>query len=435
MEHNKDRINNQENIPIMEEILSRPSHWLLRSGISIIGSMIALLFVISCTIKYPDLLTAPVEIVSDNPIQYIISNTSGYIDNVFAHDGDTLYKGMPVAVLQSETSYADICILREWIHKNAQNTLLQYPEKPQTFLCNSSSCNGSLRSALFELQQNYYEYYVKATAGNDSVKLKWLQIECAKIVELKEKSTQLYNTNTDIYNLAYTQFLRDSLLFTSKVIAQKEYDNSLLKLIGATQEKEKFYREVLGYDLEQQRITAEFHKTKNNSLMETKWLRMKILQGITQLQSKINEWEYLNLLTAPDSGIFHLNQYWSQGQFITKYEKIFSILPCQGENLYARIEVNGIGLGKISIGNHVYIRLNNYPYKEYGTISGIISSIPESHIEGKYIVIAKIPGDLVTSYGHELHVVSGMQGNAKIVTDSKRFINRIINPIKSIIKN
>lgn len=435
MENNKDQAHFHENIPIMEEILSRPSHWLLRSGISIIGGIIVLLFILSCAIKYPDTLSAPVELVSDNPIQYIISNTSGYIDEVFVNDGDTLHKGMSVAVLQSETSYSDICILKEWILKNSYNTLSEYPEKPEIFLCNSTSCNGGLRGALFDLQQNYYEYYIKVTAGNDSVKLRWLQIECAKIIELKEKSTQLYNTNSDVYNLAYTQFLRDSLLFIREVIAQKEYDNSLLTLIGTAQEKQKCYREVMGYDLEQQRITAEIHKTKNSSINDLKKLRMNILQGITQLQSKINEWEYLNLLTAPDSGIFHLNEYWSQGQFITKYEKIFSILPCEGKNLYARIEVKGNGLGKISIGNNVYIRLNNYPYKEYGTIAGVISSIPESHIEGNYIVIANIPGNPVTSYGHELHIVSGMQGTAKIVTDSKRFINRIINPIKSIIKN
>ena len=435
MDNNKDQANNHDNIPIMEEILSRPSHWLLRSGISIIGGIIALLFILTCTIRYPDTLSAPVELVSENPIQYIISNSSGYIEEVFVNDGDSVYKGMPIAVLQSETSYADICILKEWINKNPQNTLSQYPEKPEVFLRNTTSCNGNLRSALFDLQQNYYQYYEKITAGKDSIKTKWLQVECAKIIDLKNQSTQLYYTNSEAYNLAYAQFLRDSLLFVREVIAQMDYDNSLLQLISATEEKEKCYREVLGYELEQQRITAELHETKNNSINEIKWLRMKIVQGITQLQSKINEWEYINLLTAPDAGIFHLNQYWSQGQFITKHEKIFSILPYQGEKLYARIEIKGYGLGKISIGNKVFIQLNNYPYKEYGTISGIITSIPESHIEGNYIVIANLPGNLVTSYGNELHFISGMQGNAKIVTDSQKFINRIINPVKSIIKN
>ena len=98
------------------------------------------------------------------------------------------------------------------------------------------------------------------------------------------------------------------------------------------------------------------------------------------------------------------------------------------------------GFGKVRLGQEVIVRLNAFPYMEYGILRGLItdiSSIPEKAADGSlcYQVKVSFPDGLTSTYGTEIPPILQMDGLARIITDDMRLIEHFITPIKSLNRN
>ena len=93
------------------------------------------------------------------------------------------------------------------------------------------------------------------------------------------------------------------------------------------------------------------------------------------------------------------------------------------------------GAGKVKIGHKVIIRFDNYPYMEYGTVSGHISSISLVPNNEYYSAEVKLDSSqLVTSYDLTLNFQQNMPGIAEIITNQRSLLNRISDPFRSALK-
>ena len=84
-------------------------------------------------------------------------------------------------------------------------------------------------------------------------------------------------------------------------------------------------------------------------------------------------------------------------------------------------------------GRQVIIKLDAYPYLQYGVIEGIIENVSLAAQDEIYIVDIELPKGLKTSTGEELKFTHNMSGRAEIVTDKLRLIERITEPFRHII--
>ncbi len=83
--------------------------------------------------------------------------------------------------------------------------------------------------------------------------------------------------------------------------------------------------------------------------------------------------------------------------------------------------------GKIKFGQKVNIRLANYPDREFGIVAGIIKAIaltPDK--DGTILVDISLPNGLKTSYKKQIIFQQEMTGNAYIITQNLRLIERFI---------
>jgi hypothetical protein len=107
------------------------------------------------------------------------------------------------------------------------------------------------------------------------------------------------------------------------------------------------------------------------------------------------------------------------------------------------MEVPSAGFGKIKQGQRVNVKLNGFPYMEYGVLKGEISSIsavPEQiqTQSGKsvaYKVEVTFAQGLESAYGKTLPLIQRMDGTGEIVTEDMRLIEQFIQPIISLFKN
>lgn len=85
----------------------------------------------------------------------------------------------------------------------------------------------------------------------------------------------------------------------------------------------------------------------------------------------------------------------------------------------------------MKVGDQVNIQFDNYPHLEYGMVGGLVSNKSKVPDDNYYLVDVELPKGLRTYYGRTITFSQNMQGDAEILTDKMRMLNRVLNPIKS----
>jgi HlyD family secretion protein len=117
---------------------------------------------------------------------------------------------------------------------------------------------------------------------------------------------------------------------------------------------------------------------------------------------------------------------------------VFNVVPEDAYNIIGKASVPVVGAGKVEVGQRVNIKLDNFPYMEYGLLEGEITNIsmvPVSNEKGSYYTAEiGLSNKLVTNYKKELPFNQEMQGNAEIITKDRRLIERLVEPLVSIFR-
>jgi HlyD family secretion protein len=66
-------------------------------------------------------------------------------------------------------------------------------------------------------------------------------------------------------------------------------------------------------------------------------------------------------------------------------------------------------------------------------VKGFVSNISAISDDDFYTVEVELPNGLRSYYDYEILFSQDMQGDAEILTDKKRLLERVLNPIKSAI--
>jgi HlyD family secretion protein len=97
------------------------------------------------------------------------------------------------------------------------------------------------------------------------------------------------------------------------------------------------------------------------------------------------------------------------------------------------IDVASDGYGKVEVGQKVNVRLDNYPFHEYGMLQGVVVKLGLLPDKNRYSVGVKFPDGLNTTYKYELPFSAEMVGSAEIITRDKRLLQRIFDSIAKLI--
>ena len=190
--------------------------------------------------------------------------------------------------------------------------------------------------------------------------------------------------------------------------------------------------------LKQELIELDIQKHSEESVY-----KHTISQIIQQMNAKIAQWEEMYVIVSPSDGTVSLQKVWSRGQHVSDGDIIASIVPLYENKLIGRLTVPSSGFGKVQKGQTVIVKLNGFPYMEFGVLKGKvtqISAVPQqiNTSQGKtieYTVDITFPNGLVSTYGKTFPMVQQMDGTAEIITEDKLLIEQFIYPIISLFKN
>ena len=80
--------------------------------------------------------------------------------------------------------------------------------------------------------------------------------------------------------------------------------------------------------------------------------------------------------------------------------------------------------------------LENYSYIEYGMLVGTVSNIsliPDA--DNFYFIDVSLNNELVTTYNKQLDFKHELFGQAEIITQDLRLIERVLNQLKNLVNN
>jgi hypothetical protein len=165
---------------------------------------------------------------------------------------------------------------------------------------------------------------------------------------------------------------------------------------------------------------------------ENKMLK-QVIQSYNQLKKALKDWEMRYVLNASIDGKISLLTVYNQNQSVKLGDLVFTVIPSENSNFIAKIKAPIQNSGKIKIGQTVNIYLKNYPNEEFGTLKGTVNNISLiSDQQGNYLIDVSLPKKLITSYKKEIEFKQEMQGNAEIITEDLRLIERFFYQIRNI---
>ncbi|GHV56199.1 hemolysin [Bacteroidia bacterium] len=431
-------MNEEDNIELrseeFQEVLGNVPPWILRWGITLIALILLLLLTGSVVIQYPDTISARIVLTGSIPPATVTARASGKLKELFVRDNQAVNAGDYLAVIDNPARTEDVLKLKAFVDgfagRDAINRVSTLPPR-------------DLR--LGTLQTAYSNFYITLFNWMEYNRLLYypqkIRLTKDRIVQYEEQYRNLQRQQTltkEQFVLNRNQFRRDSTLFSAGVISREEFEKSQNNYLQSKLSEENMHSTLNNMRIQIAQLKEQLLDAGQKDTETLNGLQTQLQSLTTQLQTEIQSWELAYVLLAPVDGKITFTNFWVSNQNVTTGEAVFTIIPTRPVVVIGKATLPVARSGKVEAGQKVNIRLENFPENEFGIVRGRVQSISLVPVQtGEmiyYTVDISLPDRLTTTYRKELPYLPNMQGQADIITDDISLLERLILPVKKILK-
>lgn len=404
-----------------------------RYVLCIVSVLVFLLLLLGYVIKYPVVISGEIRIITQNSPARLVAKTSGKIRLYLSRLGQKVKEGDIIATVGTSTKSENIIFLDSLLKTfSVLDTIgknIQFPTDLNF---------GELNSVYYEFIDSYNElkdkysyklYLLKEGSLNRKIET------CRKSIDLMKNQMEIRQKQLDYLK---RELSRDSLSFQLETLSERDIDTrnnqynqyveSYINLEAAYNSEESTLAELLN---QKDQLAVEKNRYLNT-------LKLHYVNSYNTLVAAVLQWKEQYAFVAPFTGYLEYLGFWQEASFIAAGTEIFSIIP-EENPVIGQMQVPTFGAGKIVAGQDVSIKLNDYPYLEYGTLEGKVNSI--SKVTNKmaidqnndmYLLIIDIPKGLVSKFGTDIKFKYEMKGIADIKTAKRRLIERLFDNLKYV---
>jgi len=406
---------------------------IIRWGLSVLFSVFAILLIGSYFFKSPEIISAPMILTTKNPPVALISKSTGKIDRLFTIDGQTVVEKENIALINNPTDFNHYLILK----KELADCFRISDWDNQVLVCNLSE-----HLTLGELQNNYGPFLKSRNNFKHYLTQNYLPQKVGLINKQIVKQEEYYQTlfhqkeieRNDLI-LSEKSFIRDSSLYLKRTTSEAEYDKSrqlFLSKKSAFVGFEAVLRVTESAILQLQSTRVELQMQYERELSE---FRLALDESKQNLENAIHQWEEKFLVASPVKGKLTYTSIWSVNQEVRTGELIATIIPVEKSAIIAKAVIPPSGFGKVEVGQRVNLKLNGFPYMEFGMLKGFIRSVSLVPDAKGYVAEIELSDGMTSSYRENLKFIQQMDGTAEIITKEMRLITRLINPLHAFFDN
>lgn len=414
----------------VQEILSSVPSWMIRWGITLIFGIMMICIVLAYFIKYPDVIKGTISLTTVTPPSKLVSKTSGEIEGLFVKDNQYVKAGGVLARIKNPLTKEAVDFL-ENIVLEVQLGFQNDFKSPIEF-ANNQTVFGGVQSEYNELVNAVNEYRFSLNTDQYEKRKQNLEKQISNYRRLDEINQRQFKYAEESYVRAEDKYNANKDLYAKNVISKADFFDQEAAFTQAKNELENLRKNNL-----QNTITLTDYERQLNEL-EIDFLtkKMNISQTIetrlNNIRNEINNWQAVYLITAPMDGRVNYLMRISENQFVEAGKQLFAIIPDGVDQYVGYIEVDKLGYGKVEVGQQVKIRLDNFPSVEYGQLKGAVQSISAIPNEDKYLIKVGLTNGLMSTYNKKLIYSPEMTGQADIVTEDLRIVERIFNQFRKL---
>lgn len=428
----------KERVEEVQDIIDRMPTRFSFGVTAIIFLVFVLLLLFGFIVRYPDVVTGQIVINANTAPVRLVANSPGKLKLVIQGSGGQVREGEIIAYVQNSAELKDV-LLGDSLLRSID------PKVPDLAkLMRGLHMNPSLG----DLNPSYNRFANCANELNSFVRDRLFdeQLQSLKALLSEQKKAIAINTSrveTGRSNLSYAGkfYKRDSTLYAKKVISESELDrteisyaNSRDALQGATSTLNSTNQQV-------QQTQGRIKEIEIQKKEKEQELKLSFLSAYNELMAGIKTWEQRYVFRSPFNGTVQFLKFWTENQFVQNGEAVFAVVP-KMKTAIGQVNIPTLGAGKITPGQEVIVKLDNFPYTEYGTIKGVVRAVglspnisrtEKGDIEN-YMVNVVFPNDLKTNFGTMLDVKLEARGTAEIITKDRRLIERFFDNLNYAVK-
>lgn len=416
----------------VQEILGTPPGWLVRWGTTVILLGFTLLLGVAFFLRYPDVVSSEkLSLTTADPPVDVVVRMDGRVASLMVRDTSIVAEKQPLAILQNTAHYPDVVrldtLVDQWLKFNVEDfRALFYPD--------------SLR--LGELQPDYAvfirdleDFKFGSSSRSQSVQsnITAIQLQIRQLEQSISFDQRAMKRANDQLKTAEELFERQKSLFKQGLIAETKLEEERQKLMALERERDLLENNILNKNreiisLKSNAQNANFGQEETSTVSTT-----RLMASLKALRSSLDRWTMNYVLTAPISGKVALNGLTLQ-QYLRNGETAMTIIPQSLDKIVGRVMLPVEKSGKVMVGQEVIIKLDNYPYQEFGALSGKVASKSAVPKNREYTILVDQlnltrSGKLLTSANKEIPFEQQLLGTAEIITDKKGFLERIMEQV------
>ncbi len=413
----------------IQDMITKPPHRLVRWGSTVILIIILTIFIFSFFFHYPDIIEADITITTENPPTWVIARSTGKMKKIYIEDHAFVQKETVLGIIDNPSTIEDVYRLKKILSEfEITDTISTYIFPVQINLGTIQLAYSSFLKALEE----FSNFNVLSLLGQKIKSIQGQLVEYDNYISHLKKQISL---NEKYVYLTEREHNREQELYKKDLSSLSDFETSEKELISTRQSHEQLLATVANTKLEKAKLHNDLIELKLEQQKEYKQLRTNLLLSYEELNTSIKDWEHIYVLKSPIDGILSYNDVWKENQNLNNGDKVFSVVNGNSGRIIGRIQFSVNGSGKVKVNHRVNVKVNGYPYLDYGSITGYIEKISLLPNDNKYIAVVTLPQNLKTSYNKLIQFKGELVGVAEIVTDNNSLGSRLLSPFKYIYKN
>jgi hemolysin D len=368
---------------------------------------------------------APGKLVPQGEVFKVNSVEAGKIERLLVTEGQTVKVGEALAELDPDVTVKDLERLRLLL--SATQTEIQQTDS----IADRTRLEAAARATLAEQMVQAQAVAVRqntATAATSQTLLNQLQQDATAKADRVDRLRPLS---------AAGAISRDQVFEMEASLRDRQ--RSITESQGALQQAQG-NADRLQVEMDQKRTEAQQARLAGQQQVEQLQLKQ------TELRSKLQETQSLiesaqtklkhRQIYAPVSGVVSILNVHNAGEVVQPGQPVAEIIP-EGKPLILSVAMPSQNAGFLKLGMDAKVKLDAYPYQDYGVIQGKVVKIsPDSKATEQQGAIYRVDIELNRSHiqarGQTIHFKPGQTGTAEVITRQRRLIDIFLDPFKTM---
>ena len=406
-----------------------PTYWVKWVALCV-GVLMGIVVLLGFLIQYPDTVDGQISVTATAAPVRLVANSNGRII-LLKENKAQLQTGEVIGYIESGANYHHVLLLESLLSEKKTDKELQNLFPDSLMLGEISSAYNA-----FLLARQQYKRLLSSDIYATMRKSIQEQIHSDEAVIANMGDEMLLKDQ--ILQTSAERLRKDSLLLAAKGISEQEYQQQRqahlsLQEAGLNFQSSQLIKnsEIARNHSEIQRIVLEETELKDKAFAD-------YISRKNELENSISLWKERYLLYSPIAGELEYLSFWRDNSFVQAGQELFTVIPDRN-NILGEVVIPSFGAGKVEEGQTANVKINNYPYDEYGLLKGTVRSVSRMTNKLKtqngdvdaYLVVVAFPDGLKTNFGRTLPLDFESKGTAEIITKRKRLIERLFDNLKS----